>query len=293
MVPIIPALLPLAEQAGRRLPAHRGLHRRIRGRLAHGARQHDPVARRRLARGRHHRHDGGRGRLRAADEAAGGRGDRCVGISASLAGRLSSNFGTMTSAACVRRGANGIMAAMLAQRGFTRQRGRARGHQRLLPRLRAWARHDVRAVPRSRPDLRHRRARLPAEALSMRRPRPTAIDATLELRDTLLPRLDDIEGVAASIKRYAGSTSGRGNRSRSRTRRPRHAVRRGLSLIHAPDAGGDRRRSDDEDGGGAHAARLVSIATIDPGVGKSSREPSRIIVREGCRNDSSVGRMRY
>ena len=293
MVPIIPALLPLAEQAGAtpaELTAAYMVGFEVASRMA---RANTTQSR---AGGWHA--VGTIGTTAAAVACArlmklpAAAVIDAVGISASLASGLSSNFGTMTKplhAGVAAR--NGMMAAMLAQRGFTASAVALEGTNGYFH---AFARgldvtfapfHDLGRtfdiVERSfRPKL------YPCGGLGH-----TAIDATLELRDTLLPRLGDIEGITASITRYAAARIG-----------PKYPVSvenakfsmpyvAAYSLIHgAPMLAAFTEKAID-DAEVRRAARLVSIA-IDPEFAEIFEEsPSRIIVR--FRDGSKIERLRY
>jgi 2-methylcitrate dehydratase PrpD len=215
-----------------------------------------------------------------------------VGISASLAGGLSSNFGTMTKplhAGVAAR--NGMMAAMLAQRGFTASAVALEGTNGYFH---AFARGlDVTFAPfhdlGRTFDLAERGFRpklYPCGGLGH-----TAIDATLELRGTLLPRLPDIAGITASITRYAAARIG-----------PKYPVSvenakfsmpyvAAYSLIHGAPMLAAFTESAIKDEQVREAARLVSIA-IDPEFAEMFEEsPSRIIAT--FRDGSKVERLRY
>src|SRR5579871_6346707 len=132
-----------------------------------------------------------------------------VGISASLAGGFSSNFGTMTKPLHAGQAArNGLMAALLAQRGFTANPSALEGTNGYFKAFAGGL--DVSYAPFH--DLgrtydiveRGFKPKLyPCGGLGH-----TAIDATLELRPQLLPRIADITGVTASITRYAAQRIG-------------------------------------------------------------------------------------
>jgi 2-methylcitrate dehydratase PrpD len=64
------------------------------------------------------------------------------------------------------------------------------------------------AVQRSRPQLRPRRGRLPTEALSVGGVIHTGIDAALQIRDELGPRVADITAIKAGIAKYAANRAG-------------------------------------------------------------------------------------
>jgi 2-methylcitrate dehydratase PrpD len=186
---------------------------------------------------------------------------------------------------------NGMMAAMLAQRGFTASAVALEGTNGYFH---AFARGlDVTFAPFH--DLgrtwdifeRGFRPKLyPCGGLGH-----TAIDATLELRDTLLPRLADIAGITASITRYAAARIG-----------PKYPVSvenakfsmpyvAAYSLIHGAPMLAAFTEAAIKDEAVRQAARLVSIA-IDPEFAEIFEEsPSRIIVT--FRDGSKVERLRY
>src|SRR5262249_8328919 len=127
-----------------------------------------------------------------------------IGISASLAGSITANFGTMTKPLHAGQAArNGLMAALLGRRGFTANPAALEGTNGYFkafagglevpfePLHELGQKFDI--VERGfRPKL------YPCGGLGH-----TAIDATLELRPQLLPRIGDIDNITASITRYA------------------------------------------------------------------------------------------
>ena len=130
-----------------------------------------------------------------------------LGIAASLSGGLSVNFGTMTKPLHSGMSArNAIAAAIARPQRLHRERRGARKLCRLFPRLRP--RHEglVRAVRRARPryDIVERGfkpKRYPCGGLGH-----TSIDATLELRNEV--RAEDIAAIKTGITRYAASRIG-------------------------------------------------------------------------------------
>ena len=215
-----------------------------------------------------------------------------VGMSASLAGGLSANFGTMTKplhAGVAAR--NGMMAAMLAQRGFSASAVALEGTNGYFH---AFARgldvtyapfHDLGrtfdiAERGFRPKL------YPCGGLGH-----TAIDATLELRDTLLPRLADIEGITASITRYAAARIGPKYPVSVESAKFSMPYVAAYSLIHGAPMLAAFTEEAIKDEKVREAARLVSIA-IDPEYAEMFEEsPSRIIVK--FRDGSKLERLRY
>src|SRR6266404_459643 len=215
-----------------------------------------------------------------------------IGISASLAGGLSSNFGTLTKPLHAGQAArNGLMAAQLASRGFTANPSALEGNNGYY---RAFARGlDVTFAPfqdlgRSFDivDRGFKPKRYPCGGLGH-----TAIDATLEMREALLPRLADIAGIKASITRYAAARIGPTypvsieNAKFSMPYLAAPTLLHGapmLAALTAPAIADTRVRA---------AARLVSVA-IDPEFADIFEEsPSRVIV--SFTDGSRLERLRY
>ncbi|HEX4552719.1 MAG TPA: MmgE/PrpD family protein [Xanthobacteraceae bacterium] len=215
-----------------------------------------------------------------------------IGISASLAGGFSSNFGTMTKPLHAGQAArNGMMAALLGARGFTANASALEGNNGYF---RAFARGlDVTFAPFH--DLGRtydivergfKPKRYPCGGLGH-----TAIDATLEMRDQLLPRLADIAGIKASITRYAAARIGPTypasieNAKFSMPYLAAYTLLHGAPMLAAftePAIADERVRA---------AARLVSVA-IDPEFADIFEEsPSRLIV--SFADGSKVERLRY
>jgi 2-methylcitrate dehydratase PrpD len=214
-----------------------------------------------------------------------------VGISASLAGGFSANFGTMTKPLHAGQAArNGMMAAFLAQRGFTANPAALEGTNGYF---RAFARGlDVTYAPfgdlgRSydivergfRPKL------YPCGGLGH-----TAIDATLELRDQLLPRLADIDRITASITRYAAQRIGDKYPASIENAKFSMPYLAAYTLVHGAPKLAAFTESAIHDDAVRNAARLVAVA-IDPEFGDMFEEsPSRIIV--AFRDGSKVEKLR-
>jgi 2-methylcitrate dehydratase PrpD len=215
-----------------------------------------------------------------------------VGISASLAGGFSSNFGTMTKPLHAGQAArNGMMAAFLAQRGFTSNPAALEGTNGYF---RAFARGlDVTYEPFG--DLgktwdiveRGFKPKLyPCGGLGH-----TAIDATLELRDALLPRLGDIDRVTASITRYAAQRIGDKYPVSIENAKFSMPYLAAYTLIHGAPKLAAFSEASIHDEKVRSAAKLVSVA-IDPEYGAIFEEsPSRIIV--SFKDGSKVEKLRY
>ena len=293
MVPIIPALLPLAEQAGASPADVIGAY--IVG-FEVGSRMARANPTQSLVGGWHA--VGTIGTTAAAAACArlmklpAAAVVDAVGISASLAGGLSANFGTMTKplhAGVAAR--NGMMAAMLAQRGFTASAVALEGTNGYFH---AFARGlDVTFAPfhdlGRTWDLAERGFRpklYPCGGLGH-----TAIDATLELRDTLLPRLADIAGITASITRYAAQRIGDKYPASVENAKFSMPYVAAYSLIHGAPMLAAFTESAIKDEQVRQAARLVSIA-IDPEFAEMFEEsPSRVIVT--FKDGSKVEKLRY
>jgi 2-methylcitrate dehydratase PrpD len=215
-----------------------------------------------------------------------------IGISASLAGSFSSNFGTMTKPLHAGQAArNGMMAALLGRRGFTANPAALEGTNGYFKAFAGGLEvsfapfHDLGQkfdiVERGfKPKL------YPCGGLGH-----TAIDATLELRPQLLPRIGDIASVTASITRYAAQRIGSKYPVSVENAKFSMPYVAAYTLVHgAPflaafteDAIHDERVR--------AAARLVSVA-IDPEFADIYLEsPSRIIVT--FRDGSKVDKLRY
>ena len=215
-----------------------------------------------------------------------------IGISASLAGGFSSNFGTMTKPLHAGQAArNGMMAALLGRRGFTANPAALEGTNGYFQ---AFARglevklepfHDLGRsfdiVERGfKPKL------YPCGGLGH-----TAIDATLELRPQLLPRIDDIAGITASITRYAAQRIGSKYPVSVENAKFSMPYVAAYTLVHGAPmlAAFTEQAIRDERVRGA--ARLVSVA-IDPEFAEIFAEsPSRIIVT--FRDGSKIEKLRY
>jgi 2-methylcitrate dehydratase PrpD len=215
-----------------------------------------------------------------------------IGISASLAGSFSSNFGTMTKPLHAGQAArNGMMAVLLAQRGFTANPVALEGTNGYF---RAFARGlDVSFEPFG--DLgrtwdivdRGFKPKLyPCGGLGH-----TAIDATLELRDQLLPRLADITGIKASITRYAAARIGPNYPVSIENAKFSMPYLAAYTLLHGAPKLAAFSESAINDEKVRAAARLVSIV-VDPEFGDIYEEsPSRIIV--SFKDGTTVEKMRY
>ena len=215
-----------------------------------------------------------------------------VGISASLAGGFSANFGTMTKPLHAGQAArNGMMAAFLAQRGFTANPAALEGTNGYF---RAFARglevtyepfgdlgrtYDI--VERGfKPKL------YPCGGLGH-----TAIDATLELREALLPRLADIDRITASITRYAAQRIGDKYPVSIENAKFSMPYVAAYTLIHGAPKLAAFTESAIHDDTVRNAAKLVAVV-IDPEYGTIFEEsPSRIIVT--FRDGSKVEKLRY
>ena len=293
MVPIIPALLPLAEQSGAS-PAELIAAYIVGFEVASRMARANPTQS--LAGGWHA--VGTIGTIAAAAACArllklpAAAIPDVIGISASLAGGFSSNFGTMTKPLHAGQAArNGVMAALLGGRGFTANPAALEGTNGYF---RAFARGlDVSFAPFG--DLgrtfdiveRGFKPKLyPCGGLGH-----TAIDATLELRDQLLPRLGDITGIKASITRYAAARIGPNYPASIENAKFSMPYLAAYTLLHgAPKLAAFSEAAINDERVRA-AARLVSIA-IDPEFAEVFEEsPSRIIV--SFRDGSTVEKLRY
>jgi 2-methylcitrate dehydratase PrpD len=215
-----------------------------------------------------------------------------IGISASLAGGFSSNFGTMTKPLHAGQAArNGMMAALLGQRGFTANPSALEGTNGYFKAFAGGLEvsfapfHDLGQkldmVERGfKPKL------YPCGGLGH-----TAIDATLELRPQLLPRIGDITGVTASITRYTAQRIGSKYPVSVENAKFSMPYVAAYTLVHgAPFLAAFTEGAIHDDKVRA-AARLVSVA-IDPEFADIFEEsPSRIIVT--FRDGSKVEKLRY
>ena len=87
-------------------------------------------------------------------------------------GGMPVNYGTMTKPLhCGNSARNGLMAAMLASKGFTSHAAVFEGNNGYFGELQPFVADGLRAVPGPRPPLGHCRDRLPSQELSMRRAR--------------------------------------------------------------------------------------------------------------------------
>jgi 2-methylcitrate dehydratase PrpD len=215
-----------------------------------------------------------------------------IGISASLAGSFSANFGTMTKPLHAGQAArNGVMAAMLGARGFTASPVALEGPNGYY---RAFSRgldvtyepfHDLGRVW-DIVERGFRPKRYPCGGLGH-----TAIDATLELRDQLLPRLADIAGIKASITRYAAARIGDKYPVSIENAKFSMPYVAAYTLVHGAPFLAAFTESAIADERVRSAARLVSVA-IDPEFGEIFEEsPSRIIVT--FRDGGTLERLRY
>jgi 2-methylcitrate dehydratase PrpD len=215
-----------------------------------------------------------------------------IGISASLAGSFSSNFGTMTKPLHAGQAArNGMMAARLGQRGFTANPAALEGTNGYFKAFAGGLEvsfapfHDLGQkldiVERGfKPKL------YPCGGLGH-----TAIDATLELRPQLLPRIGDITGLTASITRYAAQRIGSKypvsveNAKFSMPYVAAYTLVRGAPFLAAftEEAIADEKVR--------AAARLVSVAIDSEFADIYEESPSRIIV--AFRDGSKVEKLRY
>jgi len=293
MVPIIPALLPLAETAGatqKEVMAAFIVGFEVASRLARANTTQS------LAGGWHA--VGTIGTTAAAVACArlmrvpAAQIVDAVGISASLAGGFSANFGTMTKPLHAGQAArNGMMAAFLAQRGFTASAVALEGNNGYF---RAFARgldvtfapfHDLGRVW----DIAERGFRpklYPCGGLSH-----TAIDATLELRDQLLPRMADIDRITASITRYAAARIGDKYPVSIENAKFSMPYVAGYTLVHGAPKLAAFTESAINDAQVRNAAKLVAVA-IDPEFADVFAEsPSRLIV--GFKDGTKVEKLRY
>ena len=210
MAPVIPALLPLAEQNRRdAVGAAGGLHRRLRGLRAAVARQSDAQRRRPLAR---HLTIGAISaavacaRLMKAPAAA---MPDVIGIAVSMASGVNANYGTMTKPLHAGHAArNGIMAAHARQVGLHREpcgAGRPRRLLRGFARGMDWSAEpfDDLGTRYDLVELGFRPKRYPCGGVIH-----TGIDAALQIRDELGPKVADIAAIKAGISKYAASRAG-------------------------------------------------------------------------------------
>jgi 2-methylcitrate dehydratase PrpD len=215
-----------------------------------------------------------------------------IGISASLAGGFSANFGTMTKPLHAGQAArNGMMAALLGSRGFTANASALEGNNGYY---RAFSRGlDVSFAPfqdlgRSFDIVERgfKPKRYPCGGLGH-----TAIDATLEMRDQLLPRLADIAGIKASITRYAAARIGPTYPVSIENAKFSMPYLAAYTLLHgAPMLAAFTEQAIADERVRA-AARLVSVA-IDPEFADIFEEsPSRLIV--SFADGSKIERLRY
>jgi len=132
-----------------------------------------------------------------------------LGISASLASGITANFGTMTKPLHSGQAArNGVMAALLGQRGFT---AHAAALEAPTGYFNTFGRGlDVTFEPFA--DLGRRydlvSARFDVKAYPCGGLTHTAIEAALEVRDRVAPRLNDIKGIHCFVTRNAGQRAG-------------------------------------------------------------------------------------
>jgi 2-methylcitrate dehydratase PrpD len=215
-----------------------------------------------------------------------------IGISASLAGGFSSNFGTMTKPLHAGQAArNGLMAALLGQRGFTANPSALEGTNGYFKAFAGGLEvsfapfHDLGQkldiVERGfKPKL------YPCGGLGH-----TAIDATLELRPQLLPRIGDVMSVKASITRYAAQRIGSKYPVSIENAKFSMPYVAAYTLVHgAPFLAAFTEEAIADERVRA-AARLVSVA-IDPEFADIFEEsPSRIIVT--FRDGTKVEKLRY
>jgi len=215
-----------------------------------------------------------------------------VGISASLAGGFSSNFGTMTKPLHAGQAArNGLMAALLGRQGFTANPAALEGTNGYFKAFAGGLEvsfapfHDLGnkldIVERGfKPKL------YPCGGLGH-----TAIDATLELRPQLLPRIADITGVTASITRYAAQRIGSKYPASVENAKFSMPYVAAYTLVHGAPFLAAFTEDSIHDEKVRAAARLVSVA-IDPEFADIYEEsPSRIIVT--FRDGSKVDKLRY
>jgi len=215
-----------------------------------------------------------------------------IGISASLAGSVTSNFGTMTKPLHAGQAArNGLMAALLGQRGFSANPAALEGTNGYFKAFAGGLEvsfapfHDLGQkldiVERGfRPKL------YPCGGLGH-----TAIDATLELRPQLLPRIDDITGITAGITRYASQRIGSKYPVSVENAKFSMPYVAAYTLVHgAPFLAAFTEEAIRDDKVRA-AARLVSVA-VDPEFADIFEDsPSRIVVT--FRDGSKVEKLRY
>ena len=215
-----------------------------------------------------------------------------IGISASLAGGFSSNFGTMTKPLHAGQAArSGLMAALLGQRGFTANPAALEGTNGYFKAFAGGLEvsfapfHDLGKkldiVERGfKPKL------YPCGGLGH-----TAIDATLELRPQLLPRIGDITGVTASITRYAAQRIGSKYPVSVENAKFSMPYVAAYTLVHGAPFLAAFTEDSIHDEKVRAAAGLVSVA-IDPEFADIYEEsPSRIIVT--FRDGSKVDKLRY
>src|SRR5215831_13191804 len=215
-----------------------------------------------------------------------------IGISASLAGSITSNFGTMTKPLHAGQAArNGLMAALLGQRGFSANPSALEGTNGYFKAFAGGLEvsfapfHDLGQkldiVERGfRPKL------YPCGGLGH-----TAIDATLELRPQLLPRIDDITGITAGITRYASQRIGSKYPVSVENAKFSMPYVAAYTLVHGAPFLAAFTEEAIRDERVRAAARLVSVA-IDPEFAEIYEEsPSRIIVT--LRDGSKIEKLRY
>src|SRR5215470_12098008 len=215
-----------------------------------------------------------------------------IGISASLAGSVTSNFGTMTKPLHAGQAArNGLMAALLGQRGFSANPSALEGTNGYFKAFAGGL--DVSFAPfhdlGQKLDIVERGFRpklYPCGGLGH-----TAIDATLELRPQLLPRIGDITGITASITRYASQRIGSKYPASVENAKFSMPYVAAYTLVHgAPFLAAFTEEAIHDEKVRA-AARLVSVA-IDPEFADIFAEsPSRIIVT--FRDGGKVEKLRY
>src|SRR5215813_9371176 len=215
-----------------------------------------------------------------------------IGISASLAGGFSSNFGTMTKPLHAGQAArNGLMAALLGKSGFTANPAALEGTNGYFKAFAGGL--DVSFAPfhdlGQKLDIVERGFRpklYPCGGLGH-----TAIDATLELRPQLLPRLDDIAGVTASITRYAAQRIGSKYPASVENAKFSMPYVAAYTLLHGAPFLAAFTEDAIRDEKVRAAARLVSV-TIDPEFAEIFEDsPSRIIVT--FRDGSKIEKLRY
>ena len=214
-----------------------------------------------------------------------------VGISASLAGGFSANFGTMTKPLHAGQAArNGLMAALLGERGFTANPAALEGTNGYFKAFAGGLEvtfapfHDLGQkldiVERGfKPKL------YPCGGLGH-----TAIDATLELRPQLLPRIDDITGITASITRYAAQRIGSKYPVSVESAKFSMPYVAAYTLVHGAPFLAAFTEEAIRDEKVRAAARLVAVA-VDPEFADIFADsPSRIIVT--FRDGSKVEKLR-